>query len=66
LRHVIDVGGEDVPALGSDWDGMIVPTPDLCDAAHLPLLTDALIKGGFSEALIAKVLRKNALRVLGD
>jgi membrane dipeptidase len=45
---------------------MIVPTPELRDAAHLPVLTDALIKAGFSEALIAKVLRKNALRVLGD
>jgi membrane dipeptidase len=66
LRHVIDVGGEDVPALGSDWDGMIVPTPDLCDAAHLPLLTDAMLRAGFTEATIAKVLRKNALRVLRE
>ena len=41
LRHVIDVGGEDTPSLGSDWDGMIVPTPALCDAAHLPLLMHA-------------------------
>jgi membrane dipeptidase len=65
LRHVIDVGGEDTPALGSDWDGMIVPTPDLCDAAHLPILTDAMLAAGFGEALIAKVLRGNALRVLG-
>ena len=66
LRHVIDVGGEDVPALGSDWDGMIIPTPDLCDAAHLPLLTDAMLKGGFGETLIAKILRGNARRVLRD
>jgi membrane dipeptidase len=66
LRHVIDVGGEDAPALGSDWDGMIVPTPDLCDAAHLPLLTDALLRAGLTEAAIAKVLRQNALRVLRD
>ncbi len=66
LRHVIDVGGEDTPALGSDWDGMIVPTPDLRDAAHLPLLTDALLRAGLSETAIAKVLRKNALRVLRD
>ena len=66
LRHVIDVGGEDAPALGSDWDGMIVPTPDLCDAAHLPLLTDALLRAGFAEKAIAKVLRQNAQRVLRD
>ena len=66
LRHVIDVGGEDTPALGSDWDGMIVPTPDLCDAAHLPLLTDALLRAGFGERTIGKVLRHNTLRVLRD
>jgi membrane dipeptidase len=66
LRHVVDVGGEDVPALGSDWDGMIIPTPDLCDAAHLPLLTDAMLAAGFSETLIGKILRGNALRVLRD
>ena len=64
LRHVIDVGGEDTPALGSDWDGMIVPTPELCDAAHLPLLTDAMLRAGFSETVIGKILRGNALRVL--
>ena len=66
LRHVIDIGGEDTPALGSDWDGMIVPTPDLRDAAHLPLLTDALLRAGMHEETIAKILRHNALRVLRE
>jgi membrane dipeptidase len=66
LQHVIDVAGEDTPSLGSDWDGMIIPTPDLCDAAHLPLLTDAMLRAGLSENVIAKVLRGNALRVLRD
>jgi membrane dipeptidase len=66
VRHVIDVAGEDTPALGSDWDGMIIPTPDLCDAAHLPLLTDALLRSGLGEDIVAKILRRNALRVLRD
>jgi membrane dipeptidase len=65
LRHIVDVCGEDAPALGSDWDGFIVPTSDLCDASHLPKLTDALLAGGFDEAQIGKILRENALRVLG-
>jgi membrane dipeptidase len=64
LRHVIDVAGDDTPALGSDWDGMIVPTRDLSDAAHLPVLTDALLRAGIGETTIAKILRRNALRVL--
>jgi membrane dipeptidase len=66
LKHVIDVCGEDAPALGSDWDGFIVPTRDLCDAAHLPLLTDALIEADFREELIGKILRENVMRVLGE
>jgi len=66
VRHVIDVAGEDTPALGSDWDGMIIPTPDLRDASHLPLLTDALIRSGLGERTISKILRRNALRVLRD
>jgi membrane dipeptidase len=66
VRHVIDVAGEDTPALGSDWDGMIVPTPDLRDASHLPLLTDALLRSGLAESTVAKILRRNAMRVLHD
>lgn len=66
LRHVIDVCGEDAPALGSDWDGFIVPTRQLCDAAHLPLLTDALLEAGFGEETIGKILRGNVMRVLAE
>jgi membrane dipeptidase len=62
--HILDVVGEDAPALGSDWDGFIVPTTDLSDPRGLPLLTDALLAAGLSERTLAKVLRDNALRVL--
>jgi membrane dipeptidase len=66
LRHILDVCGEDTPALGSDWDGFIVPTGDLCDAAHLPLLTDALLAAGLREEVIGKILHGNAMRVLAE
>jgi membrane dipeptidase len=64
LKHIISVCGEDTPALGSDWDGFIIPTRDLCDAAHLPLLTDALLQAGVKEAVVGKILHGNAMRVL--
>jgi membrane dipeptidase len=64
MEHILDVCGEDTPALGSDWDGFIVPTNDLCDAAHMPLLTDALLKAGVKEEVIGKILHRNAMRVL--
>ncbi|MGH7268836.1 MAG: dipeptidase [Polyangiaceae bacterium] len=66
LLHILDLVGEDVPALGSDWDGMIVPTRELSDPRGLPLLTDALLRAGLSESVVAKILRKNAMRMLGS
>jgi membrane dipeptidase len=66
LSHVLDVAGEDTPALGSDWDGMVVPTRGLTDPAHLPRLTDAMLRAGFAERTIGKILRGNVLRVLRD
>jgi len=64
VKHILDVCGEDAPALGSDWDGFIIPTQPLRDPSGLPLLTDALLRAGISEDAVAKILRKNVLRVL--
>jgi membrane dipeptidase len=64
LLHVVDVAGDDTPALGSDWDGMIVPVRGLSDVAHLPLLVDELLARKMPEAAIAKILRGNVQRVL--
>ena len=66
LRHVLDVAGEDTPALGSDWDGFIVPTAPLADPTGLPRLVDALLQGGLTEGTIGKILRANVLRVLAE
>jgi membrane dipeptidase len=66
LLHILDVVGEDAPALGSDWDGFIVPTRELADPRGLPLLTDALLAAGVSERVIGKILRGNVLRVLAQ
>lgn len=66
LKHIVDVVGEDAAALGSDWDGFIVPTAPLKDPRGLPLLTDALLEAGFSRGAIGKILRRNALRVLAE
>jgi membrane dipeptidase len=66
LEHIVRVCGEDAPALGSDWDGFIVPTRDLSDASRLPLLTDALLRKGWSERALGKLLRENVIRVLAE
>lgn len=66
MKHILDVVGEDVPALGSDWDGFIVPTAPLRDPLGLPLLTDALLDAGVEERVIGKILRGNVMRVLAE
>lgn len=66
IEHVTRVAGEDAPALGSDWDGMVVPTPALRDASCLPRLTDALLAAGLSERAIGKLLRENVMRILRE
>jgi membrane dipeptidase len=66
LLHILDVVGEDAAALGSDWDGFIVPTRELCDPRGLPLLTDALLKAGVRARTIGKILRANVMRVLAE
>jgi membrane dipeptidase len=66
LKHILDVVGEDAPALGSDWDGFIVPTRALADPRGLPLLTDALLAAGIPGRTIGKILRGNVMRVLAE
>ncbi|HEY0986118.1 MAG TPA: dipeptidase [Kofleriaceae bacterium] len=64
LLHIIDVAGDDVPALGSDFDGFVVPPVGLEDVAALPNLTVALSRRGVAPRVLEKILGGNVLRVL--
>jgi membrane dipeptidase len=64
LLHIIDVAGDDVPALGSDFDGFVVPPEGLEDIAALPNLTVALSRRGVGPRVLEKILGGNVLRVL--
>ncbi len=66
MKHILNVVGEDVPALGSDWDGFIVPTNKLADPTGLPELTESLLQAGISERTVGKILRTNVMRVLAE
>ena len=63
LEHVIRVGGEDAAALGSDYDGFIIPPPDLRDgfAAYFRLV-QLMLEASWSEGRIRKVLGGSFLR----
>jgi membrane dipeptidase len=64
LEHVIRVGGEDTAAIGSDWDGFIVPPRDMRTVLQLPHLVQLMLDRGVSPAIVRKVLGANYLRVM--
>ncbi len=65
LEHVLDVGGEGAASLGTDFDGAIVPPPDLRDGATAYVrLVERMIARGWTEQRIRAVLAGNALRAL--
>jgi membrane dipeptidase len=65
VAHLIDVAGEDVPAFGSDYDGMITPPPDVPGVDAYPKLVQLMLERGWREERIRKVLGGNFLRALG-
>lgn len=65
IAHAIATVGDDHVALGSDFDGFILPPRDLKSVSELPRLVDALLRRGFSERSVQKLLGENFLRVLG-
>ena len=64
VEHVARVAGVDHVGLGSDFDGVPSLPEGLEDVTRLPWLTYGLLKRGFSEADVRKILGENALRVL--
>lgn len=63
IRHIKQVAGIDVIALGSDFDGFSGPC-EVRNCAQFYKLTDALSIGGFTDDEIEKICWKNAFRVI--
>lgn len=63
IIHAVKVAGVDHVGLGSDFDGANMPA-GMDDASMLPRITDALLKKGYSEADVMKILGGNTLRVM--
>ncbi len=63
LARMVDRLGEDGVALGSDFDGALIPA-GLRDAAGLPNLVAAMGRAGFGAELIAKICWGNWMSVL--
>ena len=65
IDHAVRVAGVDHVGLGSDFDGANMPY-GMEDATKLPKITDALLKKGYSEGDVKKILGENTLRVMAE
>jgi membrane dipeptidase len=65
IDHAVKLVGADHVGLGSDFDGATMPD-GMEDVSHLPRITDALLKKGYSESDIQKILGGNTLRVMQE
>jgi membrane dipeptidase len=65
IDHFVKLIGADHVGLGSDFDGADMPE-GMEDASKLPKITEALMRRGYSDADIRKILGENTLRVMGQ
>lgn len=65
IKHIINIGGIDVVAIGTDFDG-IDSDVEIEDISQMGKLAIALEKAGLSCDEIEKIYYKNALRVIQE
>ncbi len=63
IDHVVKLAGPDHVGLGSDFDGASMPE-GMEDCSKLPKITEALMRKGYSDDDIRKILGGNILRVM--
>lgn len=64
IDHIVKLVGIDHVGIGSDFDGVQSTLSDLADVGELPNLTRELLRRGYSESDIGKILGGNMLRVM--
>lgn len=65
IHHFLELGGEDVLALGSDFDGADMP-PYVSGVEKLPDLIGAMEWSGIPAAVVEKIRYQNARRFLAE
>jgi membrane dipeptidase len=63
IDHAVKLAGADHVGLGSDFDGADMPE-GMEDCTKLPKITEALMRKGYSDEDIRKILGGNTLRVM--
>jgi membrane dipeptidase len=66
IEHMIKVAGIDHVGLGSDFDGVKAVPRGMEDCTKLPWLTEELVRRGYADGEIKKVLGENVLRLMEE
>ena len=68
VLHMIEKGGEELPAIGSDFDGFEIEEPRsktyIYHVGEMELLWESMKRCGITERQLDKIWYKNAMRVL--
>ncbi len=65
IDHAVQLVGAEHVGLGSDFDGANMPY-GMEDVTELPKITEALLRKGYSEDDVKKILGENTLRVMAE
>ncbi len=65
IDHAVKIAGIDHVGLGSDFDGATMPD-GMDDVTGLPKITEALLRRGYSEGDVRKILGENTLRLMTE
>ena len=65
IKHICNVAGVEVLALGSDYDGIMNPV-EMEDSSQISKLSDRLLRNGFSYDEVEKIFYRNGLRIIEE
>jgi membrane dipeptidase len=66
IDHIRKVAGIDHIGIGSDFDGIMQVVPGLDDVSKYPFLTAELLRRGYTDVDVQKILGRNVLRVMRE
>jgi membrane dipeptidase len=66
IDHIVQLSGVDHVGLGSDFDGITVTPEGLEDVSKYPAITEELMRRGYSDEDVAKILGGNILRAMAE
>lgn len=64
IDYIVRMIGDDYVGIGSDYDGVSSVPVGMDDVTKYPLLTEELIRRGYSNKSIKKILGENVMRVM--